>query len=259
MVDSKLTDYTVRESARARSIRVTVSLAAGVVVVIPRGFDRRRVPEVMAVHGAWLARATARLEGRRRQLAAEGVLGRPEHLHLRAVGRVYRLSYRTGVRCGATLTKDSEQELTVTAPHEEGWRDAARCWLQDRGREWLVPWLQETSDAQRLPVRRVAIRGQKTRWGSCSHRGTVSLNYMLLFFPPAVARYVMLHELCHTLHPNHSRRFWAEVASREPDYRALAAELRQSWRYVPTWLIHGGAPIGALHEAGQGGKITAVG
>ena len=81
------------------------------------------------------------------------------------------------------------------------------------------------------------IRCQRTRWGSCSRHGTISLNACLLFQAPQVLRYLMVHELSHLRHMNHSARFWDEVARHEPDWRALDRELLQGWRLVPAWMF----------------------
>jgi predicted metal-dependent hydrolase len=83
----------------------------------------------------------------------------------------------------------------------------------------------------------MSVRRQRTRWGSCSTQGTISLNACLLFQSPAVVRYLMVHELCHRRHMNHSRRFWALVESLEPGWKPLDAELLQGWRKVPAWVF----------------------
>jgi hypothetical protein len=67
---------------------------------------------------------------------------------------------------------------------------------------------------------------QKTRWASCSRHRTVSLNMKLLFLPPELVRYVFVHELCHTVHMNHSREFWRFLAVKEPRYKELDKQLR---------------------------------
>ena len=74
--------------------------------------------------------------------------------------------------------------------------------------------------------KKVIIRNQKTRFGSCSRGGTLSFNYRLLFLPPHLSDYVIVHELCHLIEFNHSKRFWALVARAAPDFRASRRELR---------------------------------
>lgn len=78
--------------------------------------------------------------------------------------------------------------------------------------------------------RRVVIRNQKTRWGSCSRRGTLSFNYRILDLSPALVDYLIVHELCHLQEMNHSPRFWALVAREVPDYRAARQALRTAKR-----------------------------
>jgi predicted metal-dependent hydrolase len=84
---------------------------------------------------------------------------------------------------------------------------------------------------------RVQIRRQRTRWGSCSATGTISLNLCLVFLSPAVVRYLLVHELCHTRHMNHSARYWALVERHEPDYKRLDKELVRGWQSVPGWVF----------------------
>jgi hypothetical protein len=79
------------------------------------------------------------------------------------------------------------------------------------------------------------VRRQKTRWGSCSSRGTISLNAKLLFLPPPLVDHLLLHELCHTRHMDHSPAYWTCVAGFEPDYRRLENEVTRGNRYVPAW------------------------
>lgn len=76
------------------------------------------------------------------------------------------------------------------------------------------------------------VREQKTRWGSCSSKGVVSLNWRLLLGPPELFEYVLVHELCHLRHHNHGPHFWAEVAALLPDYMDRRARLR---RFAGTW------------------------
>ena len=100
-----------------------------------------------------------------------------------------------------------------------------------------LPMLVKLAKEVNSSYRRVAIRRQRTRWGSCSVRGTISLNCCLLFQRPAVVRYLLIHELAHTVHMNHSHRFWRFVALHCRDYRKLDKELLDGWRRVPSWAM----------------------
>jgi hypothetical protein len=86
---------------------------------------------------------------------------------------------------------------------------------------------QREAAAMGVSYARLAIRDQRTRWGSCSSRGTLSFNWRLVLAPPAVLDYVVVHELCHLRHPDHSTRFWGLVAERRPDYPAQRSWLRR--------------------------------
>jgi len=91
----------------------------------------------------------------------------------------------------------------------------------------------------------ITVRDQKTRWGSCSSRGTLSFNYRLIFAPPEVLDYVVVHELCHLTHMNHSKDFWNMVARIMPDYKAHKQWLRDHGNELTleTYLDKKGIPV----------------
>jgi hypothetical protein len=85
----------------------------------------------------------------------------------------------------------------------------------------------EFAAIHQAPVRRITVRDQQSRWGSCSRRGTISLNWRLIQAPPFVRDYICLHELMHLREMNHSARFWREVERAFPDYRTAERWLKQ--------------------------------
>jgi predicted metal-dependent hydrolase len=101
----------------------------------------------------------------------------------------------------------------------------------------LEPRLQSLAAATGVAYSRVSIRRQRSRWGSCSVRGTISLNCCLMFQRPEVVDYLIIHELMHVKHMNHSARFWQAVESHCTEWRSLDRELVQGWRHVPRWVF----------------------
>jgi predicted metal-dependent hydrolase len=114
-------------------------------------------------------------------------------------------------------------------------RAALRRWLAGRAQLAFAGPLSRLATEMGAGYQRLQIRRQRTRWGSCSTRGTISLNCCLLFQRPEVVRYLMVHELAHVAHMNHSARFWRQVGCFEPRWRELDRELVQGWQRVPRW------------------------
>ena len=96
----------------------------------------------------------------------------------------------------------------------------------------LPPRLLALAARHRLNVARVSVRDQRSRWGACSPRGVITLNWRLVQMPASVSDYILLHELMHLRQPNHSRRFWREVASVCPNWREEERWLRRYGREI---------------------------
>jgi len=228
--------YTVRHSNRAKRLSLRMSAEGGLEVVLPKGFDPCVVPDIVLRKRRWIERQRRRLYERQALLGAQPSL--PERVHLRAVDQIWRVQYVAASGASHLRTNEDKTQLTVVGliDDEESCRAMLLKWLLDRARLHLVPWLDSLSRQYRLPHGRVTIRRQRTRWGSYSCRGTVSLNCKLLFLPPALVRYVLIHELCHSRCMDHSARFWALVSKLEPSAASARAALRYAWRYVPRWV-----------------------
>ena len=146
----------------------------------------------------------------------------------------FAVDWRREPKRGLEQTSD---RIVVRAPDERGARALLQSWLKRAAYERLAPRLLQLADDLNYSVARVSIRCQRTRWGSCSTRGTVSLNCSLLFLTLDVVRYLFVHELAHTKHMNHSANFWRLVEKIEPDYRRLDRDLLAGWRTVPGWVF----------------------
>lgn len=243
---SKSKPYRIRESTKAKHVSIKVTHLGDVEIVVPKGFDRRKLPEILEKRKDWIAKTTQRIEAERQsfpgaaaELGSGGTI--PERLCLRAIDENWTIEYQSA---GQTTVRAiaSSYQIVLTAPTEEppAPYKLLRHWLTRRAEQKLVPWLRQLSAELNLPFQGASVRGQKTLWASCSGKKNISLNYKLLFLPPHLVRYVLIHELCHTVHLNHSPHYWSLVARKEPQYRELDAELNRAWVYVPEWVERGG-------------------
>jgi predicted metal-dependent hydrolase len=229
--------YTVRLSPKGRNIHLRVTFKHGLVVVVPRGYDTGKIPEILERKKHWIRAAIDRAEAQRKFVQAEPSWSLPLQIQLPAVGVTWHVSGKqTGAPWAAVRELGANRLLIFGAIHDQSaCRAALARWLMRQTRESLVPRLQTLSLKTGLRYNRIFVKRPRTRWASCSRRRSVSLNAKLLFLPPDLVDYVIIHELCHLEEMNHSRRFWALVAHHSPDFRDLDRRLREMWKAVPRW------------------------
>ena len=231
----------IRVSARARRLSVRVYPDARVEVVVPPRVRPREVENFLHAHREWIDdRRTRALRNRPPPEIfppAEIVLGlRGEHWRIHIAGGTgsLRISERpAGVNEGGILNVTGRMT-------DAALRRALRAWLLRAAGTRLTPRVAALAKSTGVPYSKVSIRRQRSRWGSCSVRGTISLNACLLFQRAEVVDYLIVHELTHVNHMNHSARFWQAVERHCPGWRALDRELLQGWRNVPRWIFSEG-------------------
>ena len=112
-----------------------------------------------------------------------------------------------------------------------------REWLRRLGRRHLPQRVQRMAQGMGLTVNGVQVRAQRSRWGSCSSRGTISLNCRLLLLPVYLLDHVILHELCHITHLNHSKEYRQHLSIYAPDWKQKEKMLHNAWKNMPLWAI----------------------
>ena len=226
--------WTVRVSRRARRLSVRVYPGGRVEIVVPPGASAAVVQRFVGVHREWIEERVTDLS----TVAGVTVETRPTQVELAALGRTYAVNYvpRSG-RTTQAIAHDHELNV-VGSDDEPAIAEALRNWLFDLAEYELGRVLAATAALGGFEYRRLQVRLQRTRWGSCSASGTISLNVCVLFQSPDVMRYLLVHELSHTRHMNHSRKFWSLVESLEPDYQRLDRELLRGWQRVPGWMFN---------------------
>ncbi len=223
-IDGRRVEYEVRRSRRARWMRAEFS--PGLVVVLPEREDAARIDGFLRRHRRWLERSL-RLAARLAEWPA------PPLTHGSSVpflGTPLRLDLNLGPARVGRLA----DSLIVHVPRRTraAVRRALRTWYAREAATELGGRARALAARLGLAVRRVSIRDQKRRWGSCSPSGHLSFNWRLLLMPEAVADYLVAHEVAHLAEPNHAPRFWAKVAEACPAWRDQERWLKRLGRAV---------------------------
>ena len=227
------TAWNVRISRRARRMSMRVFPGGRVEVVVPPGAGVPAIERFVARHRDWAERRSRELL----RLAPKAAERQPTQVEMELLGRAWRVEYLAGRRI--RVEEAAGDRLCVHTPSLTD-RHASQAlvpWLTGVATRELRPRLDALSREIGIDFARLSVRRQRTRWGSCSTKGTISLNVCLMFQRPEVVRYLMIHELCHRRHMNHSRRFWSLVEKYEPGWKTLDVELLQGWRHVPAWVF----------------------
>ena len=193
---------------------MTVDEARGIEVVLPRRASQREAAAAIRELRPWIERRLLELERTRAAVAARG------HT-VPYLGEALSLVPETG----RTRVHRRGSELLVPSGADR--RPALERWYRRAARQEIAPRLDHACELTANSYSRLTIRGQRTRWASCSRTGAMSFNWRLLLAPEPVLDYVVWHEVCHLEVLDHSARFWALLRSRCPDYRQNVRWLRQ--------------------------------
>jgi predicted metal-dependent hydrolase len=233
-------NYSVRVSSRAKKVWIKISEEKGLEIVIPKNFSRKKIPEIINNKKEWIERHLIRLK-KKKQNAPVKELKKPETVDLKAIGQIWKIQYRkTPYRGLWILSNKKEQILALDGniDNEALCIKAVKQWLTNMAKHYLQISLDEACKETGFEYTKITVRGQKSKWASCSHKKAISLNIKLLLIDPELVRYIMVHELCHTKHLNHSKRYWHLVSNFISDYKKCNKELRESWKAFDPWVHH---------------------
>lgn len=235
--------YTIEVSARARYMRLRVSLQKGVVVVVPRTMSKKQVqkqvPDFVREQQQWIDRVLEKLQAENTQTTSVKDCVLPEHIQLKALGQCFKVSYHPLVDNDTlSLSQSSDFELIIKGDIEN--KQAVFQLFEQFFKTYAYHFIQlrldKYSQQFNLPYQRLTVRAQKTRWGSCSSKRNINLNYRLIFLPEHLLDYVVLHELAHIRHMNHSKCFWALLESMAENARGQDRQLNQAAKKLPEWV-----------------------
>lgn len=221
----------VKRNVRAKKVWLRMRAGHGLEVVLPYRISVSEVPAILERHRGWILARHADLAA---QNAAPGQCLLPSEVVLHFLDRKYFVRVEDG--CTAMLREDPcTLRISVPPGEEELGVRLLQRFLIACGKRHLVPFCQNVAEEVGIPINRVGVRNQATRWGSCSGRFDISLNAKLLFLPQVLVRHVVLHELCHVEHRSHGAGFHRRLQALDPKSRENDKLLRLAWDGLPVW------------------------
>ncbi|MFV5213234.1 M48 family metallopeptidase [Azonexus caeni] len=224
VVAGQTLEYTLRRSSR-RSIGLSID-QRGLRVGAPQGAALRDIEALIRQHGDWVLDKLA--AWRERPAASRFAVVDGAVLDL--LGGPIRLHIAPAKRAGAAFTAD---EIRLAVPDSADPARVLEAALREKARALFGERLAHFAPFLGVAAPPLRLSSARTRWGSCSARGNIALNWRLLLMPPAIVDYVVCHELAHLKEMNHSPRFWSVVERLCPDWRARRLELRHLGRQLP--------------------------
>ncbi|MCX5999475.1 MAG: SprT family zinc-dependent metalloprotease [Chloroflexi bacterium] len=221
--------YTVKRSHRARYVRFEVRRETGLTVVIPRSYDIGRLNGLLETKRNWIVSRLAKCTE-----------SSPATRDIRSGDTIPYLGGRLALvrrqnHAGRDTVRLENGTLVATLKSaDSSLSTAVEGWLRAQAATVIGKKAEETSARMGLKYDRLTIRGQKTRWGSCSRRGNLSFNWRLMMAPEAIVDYVVTHEVAHLKEMNHTKQFWK-----------LVAEYCPGWQQHRRWLTAHGTELAA--------------
>ncbi|HMV55140.1 MAG TPA: SprT family zinc-dependent metalloprotease [Rhodocyclaceae bacterium] len=221
----RIVPYLLRRGTR-RTIGLSID-HRGLRVGAPRRTSLADVETLIRKHGEWVVEKLDEWRTRRR----------PEPLRIVDGARLAFLGdeIEIGVAIGANRAIWSAGCLTLCMKPGLAPGPVLEKALRERAREHFAARLVPLAAALGVAVPALALSSARTRWGSCSTKSGVRLNWRLIHFPEAIIDYVVVHELAHLRHMNHGPRFWSLVEVGCPDYRTARVELQRLAAHIPHW------------------------
>lgn len=215
--------YHVRHSQRAKRTRIVVT-ADKIEVVAPFGVSEHRIKAFVSRQQNWIKDAVNRIHNKAKASQTFAPPRYVDGVNVPYQGKQIPLTIKPTSGQNIKLQLHSDQQFIVYLPEHlrenssELIKQALEKWMKLQIRQHAQLLITKHSGKHQLIPRRIRIKTQKTRWGSCGPQNDINLNWLLMLAPPIVLEYVVVHELCHIKHKNHSKEFWQLVEDHMPDY-----------------------------------------
>lgn len=228
-LDNQLFQYHLDYSKKRQTVSLKLIDSATLLIKAPQGLSLKNIRQLLTRKAAWIINQSAKLKVVEQNPVNKLIADGAEILY---IGKIHRIHCHQNAACHEVKVKDhiihlyfpAQTPLSPTILLRQFFIKSACHSFQQLTSYW----------ATRIQVKplKVAIRKQKTRWGSCSSTGTISYNWLVIMAPDEVMQYLVIHELSHLIEPNHSQRFWQIVKTFDPSFAKHRLWLKDNGRLL---------------------------
>ncbi|MBF0622267.1 MAG: M48 family metallopeptidase [Magnetococcales bacterium] len=219
--------YHLKRDRRRTRIKLEINTQGELCVKAPAQAPNRVIEQVIKEHGQWIIQTQQQAASSHQE-----AIQRPDLIQLPFLDETLTVRFSDG-ELGRVEPNILQIPMDFEFP-DERLVAALEHWYRFQAHGRLRSSIDTVADQMDTQINKVTIRGQKTRWGSCSSKGNISLNWKLMFLPNSIIQYVIVHELAHRTHMNHSPAFWSLVSRYDPDYkkhRTLLKKFKEPWPF----------------------------
>lgn len=231
-------------SPRAKHVRVRLSAQGALTLLVPprRAFSVADATQILHDMLPWIERALKRLQKRNAAKPQPMPLTVPDSIALPPLGEVWQVYCVEGPAnstCDRVTLRVQEGSLILrgTVSNIPLCCRVLQKWLLPHAKDYLTRRVRALAHEYGFTVKDVRVRGQRSRWGSCSALGNINVNYRLILLENALVDYLILHELCHLRHMNHSAAFKTCLHSYEAQWAYFEQALNRAWKKLPPWVV----------------------
>ena len=222
-------EYEIIRRLRRRTASICVKADNTVIVSVPALLSQKKINQLVQEKSDWIQRRLKINHEMRQKFKPKAYVSGEALPYL---GRNYRLQLIEGVLKPASLSRG--RLVVQIPPLDSGELRTAHIveqltnWYQKQALNHLTEKTEYFAESIGVTPADIRVKSYKSRWGSCHVDGRIFYNWRIIMAPHAVIDYLVVHELCHLIHHNHSREFWQQVESAMPDYRAAKAWLKEN-------------------------------
>ena len=203
-----MTPHKIIKSKR-KTLSLSINENAELIVRAPNQISNKKIEEFIIEKSKWINKNKNLMQSRINEMNDSD----SDYLFL---GNIYPL---IKVYENPNKIDFNGTEFITSIENQDKFKASLKSWYKIKFKEIAIPRLNYFSDKYNLKINQVRFKNQKTLWGSCSSKNNINLNYLLVMAPMIVIDYVIIHELVHTVHKNHSENFWNAVEAIMPDYK----------------------------------------